>query len=532
MTSGFAPVDWLVVGGYLLLLVAFGWFSRRGKPRDAREYFLGGNRMSLWVVAVSVLATTQSAATFLGGPDQGFRGDFSYVAANLGAVIGAVFVARVLIPKFYAMRAATVYELLGVRFGPTAMRAAGGFYLIGRVFASGARLYLAAIAVSMILYSNIAPASIITGSFVMMMLGFVITFMGGIRSVIWSDLLQFLIYTLSALTVVYFLLTRIPLDLAGIAAALENAPGGQDKLQFFNFAWDFSDPFALISILTGLVLLNIGNFGMDQDTTQRLLTCKDQQKGARALIVSSVAAVPVIFVFVLIGQLLHIFYQRPELMAGVAGGSIDAEFAGERITVFMRFILDEIPTGIKGLVTVGVIAASVSTINSGLNSMSSVIVQDFYRPWRESRGKPGEHHYVQAGRISMGLVGIALFGMSVLCFYWQRYTDMPLLEFALSVMVFAYSGLLGVFFTAVFTRRGSSRSAVAALLTGFFVTVLQQSYVVDTLGLPAAWKSTAFSWQLCIGTAAAFAVCLLGKTDTVPAADVEPQPWRGETATD
>ena len=131
--------------------------------------------------------------------------------------------------------------------------------------------------------------------------------------------------------------------------------------------------------------------------------------------------------------------------------------------------------------------------------MSSVIVQDFYRPWRESRGKPGEHHYVQAGRISMGLVGIALFGMSVLCFYWQRYTDMPLLEFALSVMVFAYSGLLGVFFTAVFTRRGSSKS---------------------------------FSWQLCIGTAAAFAVCLLGKTDTIPATDVEPQPWRGETATD
>ncbi|MEM8817093.1 MAG: sodium:solute symporter [Pseudomonadota bacterium] len=519
MTTGFALLDWLVIAGYLLILLAFGWFSKRNAPQDARDYFLGGNRMSLWVVAVSVLATTQSAATFLGGPDQGFRGDFSYVAANLGAVIAAIFVARVLIPKFYAMRAATVYELLGVRFGETAMRAAGGFYLIGRVFASGARLYLAAIAVSMILYSNIEPASIIAGSFIMMMLGFVITFFGGIRSVIWSDLLQFVIYTASAVTVMYFLLTLIPLDGPELIAALENAPDGQDKLRFFNLAWDFSDPFALISILTGLVLLNIGNFGMDQDTTQRLLTCDNPREGGRALIVSSVAAVPVIFLFVFIGQLLHVFYERPELMAAGATTGVDSVFAGERITVFMRFILDEIPAGLKGLVTVGVIAASVSTINSGLNSMSSVIVQDFYRPWRESGATPlpmAESHYVNAGRVSMGLVGVALFGMSVLCFYWQRYTDMPLLEFALSVMVFAYSGLLGVFFTAVFNRRGSSRSAVLALFTGFIFTVLQQSYVVDTLGLPEAWKSTAFSWQLCVGTAAAFAVCMLGRSAKTP----------------
>ena len=511
MSSEFALLDWLIVAAYLFLLVVIGWVSNRQKPENARDYFLGGNTVSLWVVAVSVLATTQSAATFLGGPDQGYRGSFSYVAVNLGALIAAIFVARILIPKFYSMRAATVYELLGVRFGDRAMRAAGSVYLMGRLFASGARLYLAAIAVSMILFSNVEPGSIIVGSFIMMALGFLITVVGGIRSVIWSDLLQFIVYTASALTVLYFLMTLIPLDTPEIMQALHKAPDGQNKLEFFNLDWDFSDPFALISILTGIVLLNIGNFGMDQDTTQRLLTCKDHKQGGRALIVSSVAAIPVIFLFVYIGHLLHIFYDRPDLMALGATNGASQSFDGEKITVFMRFILDEIPSGLKGLVTVGVVAASVSTINSGLNSMSSVIVQDFYRPWKESRHGATGRHYVFAGRVSMGLVGISLFLMSVLCFYWQRYTDMPLLEFALSVMVFAYSGLLGVFFTAVFTRRGSVTSVIAALLVGFLVTIVQQSYVVDMLGLPAVWKATAFSWQLCIGTGIAFAVCVAGR---------------------
>ncbi len=527
MSSEFALIDWAIVGIYLLLLVGIGWVSNQQKPKDAREYFLGGNKMPLWVVAVSVIATTQSAATFLGGPDQGYRGSFSYVTTNLAAVIAAVFVARVFIPRFYAMNAATVYELLGARFGERAMRSTGGVYLIGRLFASGARLYLAAIAVSMILFSNIEPGSIIAGSLLMMVLGFVITVVGGIRSVIWTDLLQFIVYTTSALTVLYFLMTLIPLDAQEIMHALRNAPDDQDKLQFFNLAWDFSDPFALISILTGLVLLNIGNYGMDQDTTQRLLTCDSPNKGARALIVSSLIAVPVVFLFVYIGQLLHIFYDRPDLMAqGTVSGS-DRAFSGEKITIFMRFILNEIPVGLKGLVTVGVVAASVSTINSGLNSMSSVIVQDFYRPWRESKNGASERHYVFAGRASMGLVGIGLFLMSVLCFYWQRYTDMPLLEFALSVMVFAYSGLLGVFFTAVFTNRGSPVSVVAALLVGFLVTIAQQSYVVDILSLPDAWKSTAFSWKLCIGTAIAFIVCLMGRSTSthVRQTDERTQEW-------
>ena len=121
-----------------------------------------------------------------------------------------------------------------------------------------------------------------------------------------------------------------------------------------------------------------------------------------------------------IGQLLHIFYERPDLMGSGLASAAAQEFEGERITIFMYYILHELPAGMKGLVTVGVIAAAVSTINSGLNSMSSVIVQDFYRPWLERKSKRSEKHFVFIGQISMGLVGLALFLMSILCYYWQN----------------------------------------------------------------------------------------------------------------
>ena len=215
----------------------------------------------------------------------------------------------------------------------------------------------------------------------------------------------------------------------------------------------------------------------------------------------------IIWLFISIGHGLYIFYDRPDLMTG---GTLISKFRGEKVTIFMHYILNELPAGLKGLVTVGVIAAAVSTINSGLNSMSSVLVQDFYRPWAQKRNLKSDIHYVRAGKIGMAIVGIILFAMSVLCYYWQRYSGLPLIDFALSVMVFAYSGLLGVYFTVIFTNRGSTKSVILALIFGFMVTLLQQTYIIDLLNLPKNWTNIAFSWQLCIGTAIAFLVCVAG----------------------
>jgi len=220
----------------------------------------------------------------------------------------------------------------------------------------------------------------------------------------------------------------------------------------------------------------------------------------------------VVFVFVSIGLLLYIFYQRPDLMGMVDTAQVGQEFQGEKITVFMNFVLNEMPSGLRGLVTVGIVAAALSTLNSGLNSMSSVVIQDLYRPWLEKRKiKKTETHFVNAGRMGMLVAAVALASMAVLSFYWQRYTDMPLLAFALSVMVFSYSGLLGVYFNALFTRRGNETTVLAALIAGFLCTLFFQSYIQDMINIEVLKFDLAFPYQLCIATLISFLICFSGK---------------------
>jgi len=503
VTAQFTPLDWSIVGAYVVLLALAGILSTR-RQRDADDYFLAGHRVPIWLVAVSVLSTTQSAATFLGAPDFGYRGDYTYLTSYLGPLLAAFLVARFLIPRFYAEGVTTVYELLGNRFDARAMRAAGGMYLIGRVFASGARLYLAAIAVSMIMFANIQPSNVLAASAALVVLGLAFTFIGGLRSVIWSDLVQVLLYVGAALTVLVLLWTSIPASSADIVAGLATTPDGENKLRLIDLSLDLSAPFTLLATVTGITLLFFASMGLDQDITQRFLACRDSREGNRALYASVLASIPVVFLFLAIGSLLYVIYDRPDLMGR---GAAD-EFRGEKITIFMHYILTQIPPGVRGFVAVGVLAAA--AVNSGLISMASVLIQDFYRPWIERRAPMPEAHFVRAGRVGMVLLALALLAMSVLCFFWQRYTEAPLLEFALSVMTFAYSGLLGVYFTILFTRRGSTASVIWALVTGFVAIALQQAYVVDVLALPASWKSLAFPYQLCVGTAVAFATCLLG----------------------
>ena len=502
MTARFTLLDWAVVGAYVAILALAGFLSTR-RQRSADDYFLAGHSVPVWLIAVSVLSTTQSAATFLGAPDYSYRGDYTYLASNLGPIIGAFLVGRYLIPRFYAEGVTTVYELLRARYGPVAMRAAGAMYLVGRIFASGARLYLAAIAVSMIIFADIQAGHVLAASAALVVFGLVFTFIGGLRSVIWSDLVQVVLYVGAALTVLFILCSSIPAPAGEVISALS----AEHKLRLFDLSLNLAAPFSLLAIVTGITLLFFASMGLDQDITQRFLACRDTSEGRRALYASVLAGIPVVLLFLVIGSLLHIVYNRPDLMGQAAAAS--GEFEGERITVFMNYILTRIPPGVRGFVAVGVLAAA--AVNSGLISMSSVLVQDFYRPWAERRGARNEVHYVRAGRIAMLLLALALLAMSFLCFYWQRYTDAPLLDFALGVMTFAYSDLLGVYFTLLFTKRGSSRSVIAALVTGFVAIGLQQSYVVDVLGLPAGFKSLAFPWQLCIGTAVAFATCLTGR---------------------
>lgn len=511
MNSAFQSADWSIFIVYFLLLALTGWWFNRGSIGTSREFFTGNRQIPTWVIAVSVLATAQSAATFLGAPDYAYRGDLTYLTTNLGALAAAFFVAHFLLPKFYLYKVTTAYALLQHRFGESTKRHAGWMYLVGRLFASGARLYMAAIALSMILFTDIAPPHVLGAIALLCLVSFAYSTWGGIRSVIYGDAIQCAVYVGAAVLVLGYLFWQLPGEGSQIWQSLQvPADGSASKLRLFDFGTDMSPAgaFNLLSTFTGFFLLFIASFGLDQDLTQRALSCRDTRQGTWALVGSVLLVVPVVTILLGIGLLLFLFYQDPAYHSS-EGLAPQSRFAGETITVFMFYVLHELPAGLRGLVTVGVIAAAVSTLTSGLNSMASVLMEDMLKPKLGARLSASAE--VPLARVLMFLLMLALGAMAMLCFYWQQYSDTPLLAFALGVMVFSYSGLLAVFAVALFSQRGNTFSCALALLTGFVVAALQQPYIQQWY-LPPAWQfDLAFTWQLCIGFILATLVALSGK---------------------
>jgi SSS family transporter len=488
MHTAFSSLDWIVFGAYFLLLGVSSYFLSRVQITSSRDYFVGSNSMPMFAVALSVLATSQSAATFLGVPEYSYANDFTFIGFYFSGLLGVLFVSFVLIPKFYEMRAVTVYELLEKRYGASAKKQAGIMFLVGRVLASGARLYIGALAISMILFGDILFSHVAVSILVLMGGALAYTYFGGVKSIILSDVIQAATYVGAAIAVMIFL--YYSLENVNILETLN----ANNKLNFYDTS--FNGKFSIIGLLSGWLLLNIAAFGLDQDMTQRVLSCKNEKEAAKSLIVAILITIPVVLIFLTIGVFLYLFYHQV---------SVAQSFEGEKITIFMYYILNEMPSGLRGFVTVGAIAASLSSANSVLAAMASVAVEDLYKPWKLNRGDVEEIHFVKASRYAVLFFAFILSMMAMVSYFWQRGSDLSLINFALGVMTFAYTGLLGVFFSAIFTNRGNAKTVPWALVAGFLTILAMQPY---TFGIEIG-----FSWQMVIGTIIAFAVMQLGASD-------------------
>ena len=507
MNSTFTPIDWMIFGSYFLILILTSVILSRVKVETTRDYFVGSNAMPMLAVAISVLATSQSAATFLGGPEYAYGKDLTFLGFYFSAFIAVFFVAYFLIPRFYAIEAVTVYELLEKRYGSGAKKQAGVMFLIGRLFASGARLYIGALAISMILFMDISPIHILISIVVLMLGALAYVYYGGIKSVILSDIIQAVTYIGAAVAVLIFLFYSLNTDLSTMIDILSK----EHKLQVVNFTFNnFEGGFNFYTILAGWLLLNIAAYGLDQDMTQRVLSCKNKTEGAKSLIYSILFTIPVALLFLVIGLLLYLYYHHPELSG--FEGTVDKNFQGDKVTIMMYYILNEMPEGLRGLVTVGAIAAALSSTNSVLGAMSSVAIEDLYRPWRLSRGKASEAHFLKAGKMGVLLFAVLLSLMAMLSYYWQHASNSHLLTFALGVMAFAYAGLLGVYFAAIFTKRGNEKTVLWALIGGFVTVLVLQTYVLALFGIEL---KLGFSWQLVLGTIVSFGIMMLGSEQAV-----------------
>ena len=517
--------DWGVLGAYALVLVGAGWwFSRRG-AKDSKGYFLAGAAMPVWAVAISTLATAQSAATFVGVPENAFGGDLTYLSASIGGIIAAVILAYTFIPAYYRLGVSTPYQLLETRFGPGAKLVTSGAYMIGRVFASGARIYVGAIPVALAFFGSTADGLPSTGALCLTILAFMVfavlfTLRGGLESVIWTDIVQVGVYIGAAVVGLVLLWRAIPADFSSVVDALRTGgPDGSSKLTVITvgidpskpLGIDFAAPFTLITACTGWVLLNLAAFGTDQDLTQRMLTCRNAREGARSVIASTLVGIPAVVIFSIIGLLLWVVCRSPDLM----GASIPEHLAGDPKGLLLRYAMHSGVWGFAGLIVAGVLAAGPAGINASLNSMAGAFINDVYRPAL----RPGrtEQHYVNAGRWAVAAWGVVLGSFAVVCIWWQRGSGENIINFVLGVMGFAYAGLLAVFCTALFTKRGNTTSVVCAMVVGFGVVLALQPNVWAWWTDATVWTrenlasvKLASPWRLVIGTACAFAVCMCG----------------------
>ena len=498
-----APLDWVILALSVILVLGIGAGvglrrSRAAKQADRadteRAFFLASNRMPWWAVSASVVATSLSAVTFIGGPEKAYNGNLTYLSATIGMLLGVVIVGFLFVPAYYRLGVTTVYEVLGDRYGLVTQRAASGAFLVGRVMASGVRLFVASTPFSLVVFGDLSASHLMLSIFAVALIACVYTSMGGIAAVVWTDLAQLLILLGAAVAVIVLLLREIPADTPAMIDALRAAtiPDGASKLTLFDWRWDLSSNFAMPTVLLGWTLFNVAAYGTDQDLAQRLLTCRSAARARMAIIGAGLVGTAVTGVFLILGLLLYIRHQQPELMGEAIAPNIPE---GRR--VFLEYALGSLPVGVRGVLLAGLFAAALSSLDSALNAMASVTVRDF------GFGKGGGARRVaRASRIAVvGWAG-ALTAFASGCVWWTvNHPETDLIDLALGVMIYAYSGLLGVFSAALLTKRGNAASAVTALVVGFVVTwALGQGWIAD--------KPVSGGWRMLFATCAAFLTCI------------------------
>ncbi len=515
--AAFGPLDWVVLGLYLLLMLGIGVGAMlKERKEKTEEFFLGGRKMPTWALAISIVGSSLSAATFIGAPDRAYSGNLTYLILNVGGFIAVFIVGFLFVPKLYRAGTVTIYGYLATRFGEGARTAVSITFLVGRMLASGSRLMLAAIPLCLLIFGLQQPTFAQMAAAILIV-GFVGTFytcFGGIKTVIWVDTIQFALVVGAVVLSIVLLLNKIPLSLPEIFSLLGDEPlqDGTNKLTVLDTTLDVNRPFTIWAALTGALFVGVASLGVDQDLAQRFMVAKSPTKGAISVIASQFVSVTVVSMFMFVGLLLFIFYQRPDIMGAAAPTGYAPPGLNE--AAYQQFLLMELPPVVSGLAIAGLFAVAQGSMDSAVNAMAGSLVADIYMPWKKARGQEfSEKKSVEAPRYAVAAIGLVMTLFGVFCAMIYDPKEKAFLDFALGMLNFAFSGMLAVFCTALFTRRGNSRSVVLALITGFAITLLTQDFLMKpiTRALLGTETRLAFTYAMPIATIAAFIVCVSGR---------------------
>jgi SSS family transporter len=426
--------DLAVILAYFVLTLGLGlWVTR--SQRTAGDYFLGARNLPAWTVLLSIVATETSALTVISIPGVGARGDLTFLQLTFGYLVGRFFVARWLLPGYFTGQQETAYARLESRFGPGTRRLISACFLLTRFLGDGVRIFAGAIPLALVTGWSI-PGSILAMGIVTL----AYTYLGGLKAVVWADVLQLLVYVAGGIAALF-----IAAELAGGFGPTLAEAGRAGKLRLINPVLSLTTTYTLLGGLLGGAMLSAASHGTDHLIVQRLLATRSLKDARWALVGSGV---------VVIGQFLLF------LMVGIAIWA--AGFAPESIPgdqVFPRFILEHLPAGLAGLVVAGILAAAMSTIASSINALASSMTHDFYA---SITGRHEPAHLLRVGRIFSAVWGLGLVGGALGFYAYASGTDTPVVVLALSIASVTYGALLGTYILAGRWPRAAGRDVVVA----------------------------------------------------------------------
>src|SRR5438874_1371559 len=457
------PLDVAVIFLYFAAVIAAGLLLA-GRQRDASDYFLGHRGLPWWALMLSIVATETSAVTVISVPGLAARGNLTFLQIALGYLVGRIGVAALLLPGYFEGTQDTAYQRLERRFGRAARRTASGVFLLTRALADCVRIFATAIPLAIITHWNLPLGILAIG-----MVTLVYTWVGGLRAVVWVDVIQLGVYLLGGIATLV-----VATHLAGGVGAFGRA-WDAGKLVTLDFTPSFKVLYTFWGGVLGGALLAGASHGTDHVIVQRLLAARALKDAQRALIGSGVFIIAQFALFLLVGTALW--------LAGADEGAVRSD------TLYPTFVITRLPTGLAGLVVAGILAAAMSSHASAVNSLASASTHDFYTPLS---GRQDPTHLLWVGRW-LTLVWTAVLVAGAIAF---RNQNTPVVQLALSIASITYGGLLGTYLLGGLWSRARQRDVIVAIV----VSVLVMTPVV--LGIPWRWlPGLAWPWYVPLGTA-------------------------------
>ena len=461
-----SSLDYLVIGGYLLLTVVIGSLSGKGQ-KTGIAYFLADRSVHWLPASITMTAVSISAITFVGMPGQAFQSNWTFLQLYLLIPLAAWVVCKVFLPEYNRLSVVTAYQYLETRFDTSTRKWASALFQIILCGSTGV-----VICAPSIMLAEVSGFSVVVSVLIVGAVTTLYTVLGGIKAVIYTDLLQASLSMVGWAIVVVFIVRALPGGLTGawqVAAA-------HHKLEFFNFSLDPSVPATFWAAMTAMFFTHVALEGVNHTQVQKFLTVASLEGGQRAILLHGVLQLGVYFAFFGLGTLLFVFYQaHPDRLPG--------GIAADR--VLPAFIMRELPDGLRGLLVTAVFAAAMSTISSAINSLASATVVDFLESRRATS--------LFQAKFVAALWGGIVVGAALLA--WRLGS---ILELIVKVNSYFYGCLLGIFLLGMLTQKTDGRGARLGLWASM-VTVL----------LCSVWNPSLWIWFSGLGC---LVCCAVGYT--------------------